>query len=104
MTKSANSGNIRIKELIYLAICGLAAIGIYGVVSYTVAQRTQEMGLRTALGATRRNILQLVLGQGMIQIGIGLVIGLGGALALTRTMKSLLFSVSASAMLKSGLR
>jgi len=98
--KSESVGTNRLRTMllgVFAAIALLlAAIGIYGVVSYTVAQRTQEMGLRTALGATRRNILQLVVGQGMVQIVIGLVIGLGGALALTRTMKSLLFSVSAT--------
>src|SRR5215472_9711826 len=98
--KSESVGTNRLRTMLLGVFAGiallLAAIGIYGVVSYTVAQRTQEMGLRTALGATRRNILQLVVGQGMIQIAIGLVIGLVGALVLTRTMKSLLFSVSAT--------
>ncbi len=72
----------------------LAAIGIYGVISYSVAQRTHEMGLRSALGASAGAILRLVIGGGMARVGVGLVIGLAGAIALARTMKSLLFGVS----------
>jgi putative ABC transport system permease protein len=72
----------------------LAAIGIYGVISYSVAQRTHEMGLRAALGASAGAILQLVIRGGMMRVVAGLAIGICGALALTRTMKSLLFEVS----------
>jgi predicted permease len=72
----------------------LAAIGIYGVMAYTVAQRTQEIGLRVALGATTRNVLTMVLGQGLKMTVIGLVTGLTGAFFLTRVMASLLFEVS----------
>ena len=74
----------------------LSAIGIYGVISYSVAQRTHEMGLRAALGASGGRILGLVITGGMGQVGLGLAIGLAGAFALTRTMKSLLFGISAT--------
>jgi putative ABC transport system permease protein len=74
----------------------LAAIGIYGVMGYSVAQRTREIGIRIALGAERRDILKLIVGQGMVLILIGAGIGLGLALAATRVVKSLLFGVSAT--------
>jgi putative ABC transport system permease protein len=74
----------------------LAAIGIYGVMSTAVAQRTHEIGLRMALGAQKRNVLKLVIGEGMIQVLIGIAAGLASAIALTRLMSSLLFGVSAT--------
>jgi putative ABC transport system permease protein len=72
----------------------LAAIGIYGVMAYTVTQRTQEIGLRVALGATTRNVLTMVMGQGLKMTLIGMAAGLTGAFFLTRVMASLLFEVS----------
>jgi putative ABC transport system permease protein len=74
----------------------LAAIGIYGVIGYSVAQRTHDIGIRIALGAEQRDILKLIIGQGMVLIAIGAGIGLALAFAATRVLKSLLFGISAT--------
>jgi putative ABC transport system permease protein len=71
----------------------LAAIGLYGVIAYVVTQRTREFGIRFALGARRRDVLQLVLSQGMKLVVIGLVIGVAGAFSLTHLLTRLLYEI-----------
>jgi ABC-type antimicrobial peptide transport system permease subunit len=81
----------------------LAVLGLYGVISYSVLQRTPEIGVRLALGAQTRDVLRLVLAQGLRLTLGGLALGAGGALALTRWLKSLLYGVSAHDPLTFGL-
>ena len=72
----------------------LAAVGIYGVMSYSVTQRTHEIGVRMALGATSTNVITMVVRQGMTLVIIGLAVGAAGAFALGRMMTALLFAVT----------
>jgi ABC-type antimicrobial peptide transport system permease subunit len=74
----------------------LATAGVFGVMAFSVSRRTREIGVRVALGASSGDILRMILGQGLRTIFIGVTIGIIGSLALTRTMESLLFGVTAT--------
>jgi putative ABC transport system permease protein len=100
-TIMSNSAAPRRFVLILFSLFGgvallMAAVGIYGVVAYSVSQRTHEIGIRMALGAAARDVVKLVMGQGMKLVVIGLGIGLAAAVVLTRLMRGLLFQVSAT--------
>jgi putative ABC transport system permease protein len=88
--------NATLLSLFALLALILTAVGIYGVISYSVSQRTHEIGIRIALGAQQRDVLKLVVGDGMLLTLIGIAIGLGAAFALTRVMSTLLFGVNAT--------
>jgi len=97
---SASLGSRRF-NLILIAFFGIVALvlataGVFGVMAYSVSRRTREIGVRVALGARSRDVLKMILSQGLRTIFIGLLIGLAGSLALTRTMASLLFEVTAT--------
>jgi putative ABC transport system permease protein len=97
----SNSVAIRRFQMLLLGVFAnialvIAAVGIYGVISYAVSQRTQEIGIRMALGAQASDVLRMVIWRGMRLTLIGVAIGLAAALALTRVMKNLLFNVSAT--------
>jgi len=88
----------RVLSVMFLIFAGialvLAAIGLYAVMAHSVSQRTQEIGVRMALGATGRKLQQLLLAQGMLRAGIGLVLGLLGAFGVTRLLKTVLIGVA----------
>jgi putative ABC transport system permease protein len=74
----------------------MATIGLFGLISYAVSQRTRELGIRLALGATKRDVLRLIIGQGVKLALAGLALGLAGSFALMRMLKTMLFGVSAA--------
>jgi hypothetical protein len=74
----------------------LASIGVYGVLSYTVSQRTQEIGVRMALGASRQKVFSLIVSQGARLAGVGILFGVAGAVGVTRVIQTFLYNVSAT--------
>ena len=91
--------NALLLNLLSALAAALATVGIYGVISYSVAQRTREIGVRLALGAKRSDVLWLVIKQGMALAAVGVAIGLAASLALTRLMQGLLYGLSATDLL-----
>jgi putative ABC transport system permease protein len=98
MTESVAPPRFRTVLVSLFAVVGvlLAAIGIYGVMSYAVAERTHELGVRIALGADRASVLRLVLGESVTLAAIGIAVGLAGAFAATRLIQGLLFGVTST--------
>ena len=96
-TISESVGNERLRSVLLIVFAGigfaLALVGVYGVISYSVARRVQEIGIRMALGASPRDILGMVTGQGLLPVALGVLLGAGAAFALTRLVASQLYGV-----------
>jgi putative ABC transport system permease protein len=96
---SASMAPRRVSLILFGAFASLAlllcTIGIYGTIAYSLSRRTRELGLRIALGATRRDLLQMIMKEGLLLAGGGLAVGIGLSLLLARVMTSLLFGISA---------
>jgi putative ABC transport system permease protein len=97
---SSSVGQARLEMLVLEAFGALAlvlsGVGIYGLMSYSVTQRTREIGIRIALGARWLDVMRAVMKQGLVLTAFGLAIGVAGAVTLTRTMKSMIFGISAA--------
>jgi ABC-type antimicrobial peptide transport system permease subunit len=98
--RSAAQGSQRLVTSLLSSFAGvallLAAIGIYGVIAFSVGQRTREFGIRMSLGARRLDVMNLVVGKGLLLAAAGIAVGLVGAFALTRVLSSLLYGVNAT--------
>jgi putative ABC transport system permease protein len=96
----ASTTQPRFRTLLVATFAGvavlLAVVGVAGVIAFTVSRRTQEIGVRVALGATRRQVVSLLVRQGLAPTAIGMLAGLAGAMALGRVLSGLLFGVAAS--------
>jgi putative ABC transport system permease protein len=96
MTLGPRRFNLQLLSMFALAALALALAGIYGVISYSVSQRAHEIGVRMTVGAQRRDVMHMVMTEGMKTVLAGLAPGILGVLALTKELASLLFAVSAS--------
>jgi putative ABC transport system permease protein len=96
-TISESVGNQRLRSVLLVVFAGigfaLALLGVYGVISYSVARRVQEIGIRMALGASQRDVLRMILRQGLLSVAIGVALGAAGALALTRVIANQFYGV-----------
>jgi putative ABC transport system permease protein len=94
----ASTGGTRLSSVLTAVFAVLAAllasVGIYSLIAYSVAERTRELGIRVALGADRRAVMGLIVGEGMVLAGIGIAIGLAGSWLLTGTLQTMLYEVS----------
>jgi ABC-type antimicrobial peptide transport system permease subunit len=98
ISRLADRSRFETALLAFFAFTGmaLAIVGLYGLIAFMTTQRIQEIGIRMALGATQANILRMIVGDGLRMVAVGLVLGLGAALAVSRTLKALLFQVSSA--------